>query len=912
LLAVTLILSVGLIGCGGEEVPEYNLTISNTEGGSVTSPGEPGPYTYDEGEVVHLVAVAEEGYQFTNWTGDVSTVADVEDATTTITMNGDYSITATFAVKQYSLVIHSTEGGSVTTPGENAYTYDKGEVVNLVAVADEGYQFINWAGDVSTIADVNAASTTITMNGGYSITANFAGAIRDWYDLDAIRDNLDGSYILINDLDSTSDGYTELAGPTAGGGKGWEPIGGLVADPVSFEIVDFGDTFTGNLNGRGYEIRDFFISRPDEDGVGIFSGVGEGFIENLGVVSDGVIGHILVGALAGWNGGSVSSSYSTSNVAGEGNIGGLVGASWGTVSDSYFAGSVTGSWSLGSLVGANGGTVSNSYSTGSVTGGGTAGGLVGWNHLGTVSNSYFTGIVTGGGAVGGLVGLNHDGTVSNSYYNYDEVFINGRNIITIGALSGEDFAQWLANGKSLDVNERLSQEGGYYLINDVADFKQVLAFGQDRSLKFRLKNDLDLAGEPNLYIPYLAGEFDGNGHRIWNLSFHSDFVTQVGLFGYLASAGVVTGVGIENINISANGVVGGIVGENDGAVSNSYSTGRVAGYWCVGGLVGWMGWHGGTVGNSYYNYDKVLINGRNIITIGALYNGDFNQWSANGKSLDISERLTQEDGNYLINSVSDFKQLLAFGQNPSLKFRLENDLDLGNEPNFYVPYLAAEFDGSGHIIANLNLNFNSVAQVGLFGYVAYGGAVSKVGIENARLTVTGYQQVGCLVGGSVGTVSDSSSTGNVNGGMSPSVDVGGLVGWNSGTVNNSYSAGGVIGGGRVGGLVGFNYWGARNRGDVGNCYSSCSVTGGSYAAKTGGLVGAAGGTTHNSFWDTQASGQSISDGGTGKITAEMKSMGTFSGAGWNIIAVANPGTRNPSYIWNIVDGQTYPFLSWQP
>jgi hypothetical protein len=71
-------------------------------------------------------------------------------------------------------------------------------------------------------------------------------------------------------------------------------------------------------------------------------------------------------------------------------------------------------------------------------------------------------------------------------------------------------------------------------------------------------------------------------------------------------------------------------------------------------------------------------------------------------------------------------------------------------------------------------------------------------------------------------------------------------------------------------------------------------------------------TVGNSFWDSQTSGQSNSAGGTGKTTAEMKSIATFSGAGWNMIAVANPGTRNPAYIWNIVDGQTYPFLSWQP
>jgi hypothetical protein len=97
-LAVALILSVGFIGCGGEGVPEtteYNLTVSSTEGGAVTIPSEV-TSTYDEGAVVDLVAEAEEGYHFVNWTGDVGTTADVNDATTTITMNGNYSITANF------------------------------------------------------------------------------------------------------------------------------------------------------------------------------------------------------------------------------------------------------------------------------------------------------------------------------------------------------------------------------------------------------------------------------------------------------------------------------------------------------------------------------------------------------------------------------------------------------------------------------------------------------------------------------------------------------------------------------------------------------------------------------------------------------------------------------------------------
>jgi len=405
--------------------------------------------------------------------------------------------------------------------------------------------------------------------------------IQNWYDLDAIRDNLGGSYILMNDLDSTTPGYEELASSTANGGKGWQPIGA------------FNATFNGTFDGEGYEICDLFSNRPEEVPVGLFGYISErGVIKNLGVVNADVTGCIGVGGLvaSNWRG-LVSNSYFTGSVTGVQSVGGLVGWNEGTVSNSYSGGSITANYTAGGLVAFNdgGGTVSNSYSTGSVTGYMGVGGLVAFNE-GTLSNSYFTGSVTGYLGVGGLLAVNDGGTLSNSYYNYDEVLINGENIITIGALFSEEFEQWLANDKFLDVNERLSEEDSYYVVNNVTDFQELLAFSQDGSLKFRLKNDLDLATEPNFYIPYLAGEFNGNGHKVSNLSFDFHFVSHVGLFGYLAPDGKVTQVGVENVNITGASSVGGLVGANwRGTVSNSYSSGSVTGKQCVGGLVGWNG-----------------------------------------------------------------------------------------------------------------------------------------------------------------------------------------------------------------------------------------------------------------------------------------------------------------------------------
>jgi len=179
LLAVTLV--TGMAGCFAPFRIQYRLTISSTEGGEVTTPGE-GTFTYWGGTVVNLVTEANEGYCFVAWTINACecNIADIDAATTTITMNNNYSIKANFEeipTVRYQLAINSTVGGNVTTPGVGVFIYDEGTVVNLVAEADEDYQFVEWTGNVSTIADVNVAATNITMNSSYNITANFMYSI---------------------------------------------------------------------------------------------------------------------------------------------------------------------------------------------------------------------------------------------------------------------------------------------------------------------------------------------------------------------------------------------------------------------------------------------------------------------------------------------------------------------------------------------------------------------------------------------------------------------------------------------------------------------------------------------------------------------------------------------------------------
>ncbi len=208
-------------------------------------------------------------------------------------------------------------------------------------------------------------------------------------------------------------------------------------------------------------------------------------------------------------------------------------------------------------------------------------------------------------------------------------------------------------------------------------------------------------------------------------------------------------------------------------------------------------------------------------------------------------------------------------------------MPIGNES---APFNGT-FDGRGHKIINLWINRSSTGYVGLFGFVTSNAVIENVSLIN--VSVRGNNYTGGLVGENAGTVSNSYITGNASG----SKYVGGLVGYNYGTVSNSYSTGSVRGNNYTGGLVG------KNSGTVNNSYATGNVSGSKYV---GGLVGENGGTVTASFWDVNTSGIGQSDGGTGLTTAEMKNKTTFLNAGWDF-----------TNIWDIVDGQTYPFFKWQ-
>lgn len=142
----------------------YSLNVSATNGTVVLSPAGG---SYAAGTTVTLTASPVTGYKFNNWSGSIAGTTNP----VTVTMDGNKSITASFAVVPVAtckLTTSATNGSITLTPAGG--TYNTGTVVTLKAVPKNfWYKFKNWGGALTGTTN----PTTITMTGNKTVTASF-------------------------------------------------------------------------------------------------------------------------------------------------------------------------------------------------------------------------------------------------------------------------------------------------------------------------------------------------------------------------------------------------------------------------------------------------------------------------------------------------------------------------------------------------------------------------------------------------------------------------------------------------------------------------------------------------------------------------------------------------------------------
>lgn len=148
-----------------------------------------------------------------------------------------------------------------------------------------------------TAAGVSVLGSVVITGAASGQTQNI---ITDWNDLDAVRNDLAGNYLLEADLDADSPGYdAHVSGPA----QGFDPIG------------DGTDPFMGTLNGQGNSIQDLTIDRENEDAIGLFGAVAtDGVVQNLELENVDITGGSRVGGIAGVNQGSLERSCVTGQI----------------------------------------------------------------------------------------------------------------------------------------------------------------------------------------------------------------------------------------------------------------------------------------------------------------------------------------------------------------------------------------------------------------------------------------------------------------------------------------------------------------------------------------------------------------------------------------------------------------------
>jgi hypothetical protein len=421
-----------------------------------------------------------------------------------------------------------------------------------------------------------------------------------------------------------------------------------------------------------------------------------------------------------------------------------------------------------------------------------------------------------------------------------------------------------------------------YRIVTPQDLNDIGNYEEDWDKNFILINDVNLAQYTGTQFKIIGrfdypnnkpftGVFDGNDHKIWNFTWNSTDGNCIGLFGFVDEYAQIKNLGLENVDVnvingmyvgglvggsvgeithcystgsvSANECIGGLVGDNEGTITNCYSTASVSGTWPVGGLVG----------VNYY----MITNCRSTSSvwgqwcIGGLVGGNWETISSCYSTGNVS-------GTWAIGGLA--------GSNGTSFARISSCYSSG---------IVSGDERVGGLVGS--------------------NAEGRIANCYSSASTSGNNYVGGLVGFNGGGeftsfINNCYSTGGVLG----DIAVGGLLGFNGGMINKCYSSGNIDGNDRVGGLVGWNY----NR--IDNCYSTGSVSGN---LRVGGLIGNAAplAATATSFWDIETSDCNTSAGGVGKTTVEMKTIDTFTDAGWDFVEV-----------WGISEHQTYPFLRFAP
>ncbi len=322
-------------------------------------------------------------------------------------VSGKLSLEVTYNDLTYSAELSLPSSATALTAGTH-YTFNV--TINNTGLAVNSAAIEDW-----TAADDQSGSATIPIKEGYTFTT----------DADGIR-----SYTVYD-----KDGLLAWSEYTRSGNYATNCT--LGAD-ITMTAVDDGESnwtavgtssnrYTGTFDGNGKTISGLTIN-TSESYIGLIGYLGSGgVVQNLKLVDANIKSTTdYVGAVVGYNHGTVTNCSVSGKVEGARNTGGVMGVN-------YYTGAVTACCSTASVTGSGNYTggvmgafvfvavisfVSSGFFSVSVN---NTGGVMGSNNSsGTVTACYSTGKVEGSGNyTGGVVGTNYSGTFTACYWSSD-------------------------------------------------------------------------------------------------------------------------------------------------------------------------------------------------------------------------------------------------------------------------------------------------------------------------------------------------------------------------------------------------------------------------------------------------------------------------------------------------------------
>ncbi|MES2206387.1 MAG: GLUG motif-containing protein, partial [Pseudomonadota bacterium] len=501
-----------------------------------------------------------------------------------------------------------------------------------------------------------------------------------------------------------------------------------------------------------------------------------------------VSGNDSVGGLVGYmSAGSISSSYAAGVVsASGGNVGGLIGYNNGNISNSYATGNVIGTGNnVGGLAGQNLASISQSYSTGSVSGATDIGGLVGLSSSGTVTSSYWDTSTSGQATSAGGTGKTTAQLLSQATYsgwNFSTTWYSS-DTFTRPILRSE-YSTSISNLHQLQLmNTALG--ASYTLANNISASE----LSQAKGIWATTTGFVPIGTSASPF----TGILDGQNYTINNLTINRSS-DNIGLFGYI-SAATVKNVSLTNATITGQNQVGALVGQSasSSTITNTSSTGAITGNTTIGGLVGTTS-SATVITNTYSTANTTSTNstgqsyvggliGNNTGTVTSSYSktgsvtatagdaGGLIGWSSGSVTNSYStENITTAGTN--VGGLIGFNSTTGFISNTYATGSVTNTQNITGG---LVGY------NSGSISSSYASNtVNSASYVG--GFVGGSGGTITSSYATGNVIGTG-SNIGGFAGQNIASISNVYSTGSVTG----SSAVGGLIGLNSsGTVSGSY------------------------------------------------------------------------------------------------------------------------------